>query len=139
MDLAIGGLRRARASKDIRSRIGWVVQHSQHIMVFYLSPHKFSVMRPTAHPPWKEEVFLAKVANRRKSRSGVLEAVKHLTNRCLHLHIVVKHNRVAFGVTQPNGQGQFEGSTPCFVENTPLQTSTQHKKLSLRHRPLHYV
>src|SRR5258708_39620377 len=91
-----------------------------------------SVRRPTAPPPWKEEVFLAKVANRRKSRSGVLEAVKDLTNGGLHLHIGVKHNRVAFGLTQPNGQVQFEGSTPCFVENTTLQTRTQHNKISIR-------
>jgi hypothetical protein len=84
-------------------------------------------------------VFLTKVAHRRKSRSGVLKAVKDLTNSGLDLHIGVKHNRITFGVTQPNGQGQFEGATPCFVENTPLQAGTQHKQLRLRHCPLHYV
>src|SRR5207248_4374181 len=100
-----------------------------------LSPHNFAVMRTAPDPPRKEEVFLAKVANGRKSRSGVLKAVKDLANGGLHLYIGVKHNRVAFGVTQPDGQSKFEGSTPCFIENTPLQTGTQHKQLSLRHSP----
>jgi hypothetical protein len=72
-----------------------MVQHPQHIMVLYLSPHKFSVMRTAPDPPWKEEVFLAKVAHRRKSRSGVLKAVKDLSNGGLHLLIGVKSNRVA--------------------------------------------
>jgi hypothetical protein len=71
------------------------VQHPQHIMVLDLSPHKFSVMRAAPDPPWKEEVVLAKVAHRRKSRSGVLKAVKDLSNGGLHLHIGVKHNCVA--------------------------------------------
>src|SRR5437588_11918992 len=135
MNFAIDGLGRARASKDIGSCIGWVMQNPQHIMVLDLSPHNFSLMRPAPHPSWKEEVFLAKVANRRKSRSSVPKAVKDLPNGGLHLRIGVKNNGVAFGVTQPNGQGKFEGSTPGFVEDTPLQTGTQHKKLSLRHGP----
>ncbi len=65
----------------------------------------------------------------------MLKTAKDLPNGGLHLHIRVKHNRVAFGVTQPNRQGQFEGATPCFVEDAPLQTGTQHKQLRLRHRP----
>jgi hypothetical protein len=93
-------------------------------------------MGPAPDPPGKEQMFLVKVANGRKSRSGVLKAVKDLPNGGLHLHIGVKNNRVAFGVTQPNGQGKFEGSTPGFVEDPLLQTGTQHKKLSLRHGSL---
>jgi hypothetical protein len=64
-------------------------------MMLDLSPHDFSLMWPAPHPPWKEEVFLAKVAHRRTSRSGVLKAVKDLPNGGLHLHIGVKHNGVA--------------------------------------------
>src|SRR6266568_3132138 len=131
MNLSISGLCRARASKDVGSRIGWVVQNPQHIMMLDLSPHNFSLMRPAPNPPRKEQMLLVKVANGRKSRSGMLKAVKDLAYGGLHLQIGVKNNSVAFGVTQPNGQDKFEGSTSCFVENPPLQTSTQHKKLSL--------
>src|SRR5712692_1655321 len=105
-------------------------------MVLYLSPHNFSLMRPTSNPPRKEQMFLVKVANGRKSRSGMLKAVKDLANGGLHLHIGVKNHGVAFGVTQSNGQDEFEGSTSCLVEDSPLQTGTQHKKFSLRHRSL---
>src|SRR5712692_7420608 len=87
----------ARASKNIGSCIGWVVQNPQHIMVLYLSPHNFSLMRPTSNPPRKEQMFLVKVANGRKSRSGMLKAVKDLANGGLHLQIRVKNNGVAFG------------------------------------------
>ena len=76
-------------------------------------------------------MFLVKVTNGRKSRSGMLKAVKDLANGGLHLDIRVKNNGVAFAVTQSHGQDEFEGSTPCLVEDTPLQTGTQHKKLSL--------
>src|SRR6266568_440458 len=84
MHLAISGFCGTRASKDVGSCIGWVVQHSQYIMVFYLSPHNFSLMRSAAHPPGKEQTFLVKVADSRKSRSGVLKAVKDLANGGLH-------------------------------------------------------
>src|SRR5712691_10531240 len=104
-------------------------------MVLQLSPHNFSLMRPAPDPPRKEQVLLVKVANSCKSRSGVLKAAKDLPNGGLYLQIGVKNNRVAFGVTQPNGQGKFEGSTPGFVEDPSLQSGTQHKKLSLRHSP----
>src|SRR5260221_12044492 len=100
-------------------------------MVLYLSPHQFSLMRSAPDPPRKEQMFLVKVANGRKSRSSVLKTVKDLPNGGLHLHIGVKNNGVAFGVRQPNGQGKFEGSTPCEVSDPPLQAGTQHKKLSL--------
>ncbi|GHO79974.1 hypothetical protein KSD_77450 [Ktedonobacter sp. SOSP1-85] len=43
----------------------------------------------------------------------------------------IKHNRVGFSVTQPDGQGQFEGTTPSLVEDTPLQAGAHDKKLSL--------
>src|SRR5712691_3466382 len=125
MHLAISGFRGTCASKDVGSCIGWVVQHPQYIMVFYLSPHNFSLMRPAPNPPGKEQTFLVKVANGRKSRSGVPKAVKDLLNGGLHLPIGVKNNGVAFGVTQPNGQNKLEGSTSCFVENASLQTGTQ--------------
>ena len=95
MNLSISGLCRARASKDVGSRIGWVVQNPQHIMMLDLSPHNFSLMRPAPNPPGKEQMFLVKVANGRKSRSGVLKAVKDLANGGLHLHIGVKNNGVA--------------------------------------------
>src|SRR6266700_5987097 len=108
MNLSISGLCRARASKDVGSRIGWVVQNPQHIMMLDLSPHNFSLMRPAPNPPRKEQMFLVKVANGRKSRSGVLKTVKDLANGGLHLHIGVKNHGVAFGVTQSNRQGQFE-------------------------------
>lgn len=78
-------------------------------------------------------MFLVKVTNGRKSRSGVLKAVKDLANGGLHLYIGVKNNGVAFGVTQSHGQDQFESSTSYFVEDPALQAGTQHKKLSLRH------
>src|SRR2546428_8169106 len=84
MNLSISGLRRARASKNIGTCISWVVQNPQHIMVLYLSPHNFSLMRPASNPPRKEQMFLVKVANGRKSRSGVLKAVKDLANGGLH-------------------------------------------------------
>src|SRR5437868_1713370 len=136
MHLAIGSLAGMCSSIDISSCISWVVQHPQHIMMLDLSPHNLSLMWTTPDPPGKEQMLLVKVANRRTGRSGVLKAVKDLPNGGLHLHIGVKHNRVAFGVTQSNRQDQFEGSTPCFVEDPPLQTGTQHKQLSLRHGPL---
>jgi hypothetical protein len=104
-------------------------------MVFYLSPHNFSLMRPTPNPPRKEQMFLVKVAHGCKSRSGVPKAVKDLANGGLHLQIRVKNNGVAFGVTQSHGQDEFEGSTSCLVEDPPVQTGAQHKKLSLRHGP----
>src|SRR5450755_4536208 len=131
MHLSISGLCRAGAPKDVGSCIGWMVQHSQHIMVLDLSPHNFTLMRSAPNPPRKEQMLLVKVANGRKSRSGVLKAVKDLANGGLYLYIGVKNNGLAFGVTQPHGQGQFEGSPSGFVENSPLQTGTQHKKLSL--------
>src|SRR6266566_1665949 len=130
MNLAISGLRRTGAAKDIGSRIGRVVENPQHIMVLQLSPHKFSLMRPAANPPRKEHVFLVKVADGRKSRAGVLKTAKDLANGGLHLQIGVKNYPVAFGVTQPNRQGKFEGSTSCFVQNASLEAGTQHKKLS---------
>src|SRR5260370_1033306 len=136
MNLSISGLCRARASKNIGSCIGWMVQNPQHIMVLDLAPHNFSLMRPAPNPPRKEQMFLVKVANGRKSRSGMLKAVKDLPNGSLHLQVRVKNNSVAFGVRQSNGQGQFDGSTPCFVEDTPLQAGTQHEKLIFRHRSL---
>jgi hypothetical protein len=105
-------------------------------MVFDLSPHHFSLMRPTPNPPRKEQVVLVKVAHGRKSRSRMLKAAKDLPNGGLHLHIGVKNNGVGFGVTQSHGQDEFEGSTPCLVEDSPLQTGTQHKKLSLGHGAL---
>src|SRR5436309_12773645 len=104
-------------------------------MMLDLSPHYFSLMWPTPDPPGKEELLLAKVTNGREGRSGVLKAVKDLLNGGLHLHIGVKHNGIAFGVSQPNGQDKFEGSTSCFVEDPPLQTGAQHKQLCLRHSP----
>src|SRR5947209_8536402 len=100
-------------------------------MMLDLSPDNFSLMRPAANAPGKKQMLLVKVANGRKSPSGVLKAAKDLANGGFHLHIGVKHNGVAFGVTQPHGQDQFEGSTSRFVEDPPLQTSTQHKKLRL--------
>src|SRR5207302_10881697 len=84
MNFSIGGLCRARTSKNIGSCIGRVVQHPQHIMVLDLSPHNFSLMRPAPHPPRKKQMLLVKVANRRKSRSGVFKAVKDLPNGGLH-------------------------------------------------------
>jgi hypothetical protein len=72
MNFSIGGLCRARTSKNRGSCIGRVVQHPQHIMVLDLSPHNFSLMRPAPHPPRKEQMLLVKVANGRASRSGVL-------------------------------------------------------------------
>jgi len=84
MNLSIGSLRRARTSKNIGPCIGWVVQNPQHIMVLDLSPHNFSLMRPASNSPRKKQVFLVKVANGRKSRSGVLKAVKDLANGGLH-------------------------------------------------------
>src|SRR5260370_1291312 len=100
-------------------------------MVLQLSPHNFSLMRPAANPPRKEQVLLMKVADGRKSRAGVLKTAKDLANGGLHLQMGVKNNPVAFGVTQTNRQGKFEGSPPRFVENASLQASPQYKKLSL--------
>src|SRR5438876_1287798 len=117
MHLSIGSLRRARASKNIGPCISWVMQHSQHIMVLDLAPHNFSLMWATSHPPGKEQMFLVKVTNGRKSRAGMLKAVKDFPNSGLNLHIRIKNNGVAFGVRQPNGQDQFESSTSCFVED----------------------
>src|SRR5215510_13179593 len=131
MHLSISRLRRAGTPVDIGSCIGRVVQHPQDIMVLDLSPHKFSLMWSTPDSPWKEQTVLAKVAHRRKSRSGVRKACKDLPHGGLHLRIGVKHNGVAFSVRQPNRQDDFEGSPPGFVEDPPLQTSTQDKKLSL--------
>ena len=77
-------------------------------MVLYLTPHNFSLMRPAPDPPWKEEVFLAKVANRRKSRSGVLKAVKDLPKGVLHAALWGQAQSCRGSrVTQPNGQGKF--------------------------------
>ena len=50
MHLSIGGLRRARASKDVGSCIGWVMQHPQHIMMLDLSPHNFSLSVARTEP-----------------------------------------------------------------------------------------
>src|SRR5262249_41986482 len=136
MHLAIGSLGGARASIDIGSCIGRVMQHAQDIMMLYLCPHNLSQMRTAPNPPRKEQMGLSKVANCCARRSSMLKAVKDFLNGSLYLHIGVKHNRIAFGVTQSNGQGKFEGSTPGFVENTPLQPGAQHKKLSLTHGAL---
>src|SRR5947209_8637120 len=115
MDLTISGFRGTCASKDIGSCIGWMMQNPQDIMVFDLSPHNFSLMRPAPNPPGKEQMLLVEVANGRKSRSSVLKAVKDLANGGLHLQVRVKNNGIAFGVTQPHRQDQFEGSTSCIV------------------------
>lgn len=131
MHLAISRLRRAGAPKDVGSCIGRMVQHSQYIMMLDLSPDKFSLMRPAANAPGKKQMLLVKVADGRKSRSGVLKAAKDLANGGLYLHIGVKHNPIVFGVTQSHGQDQFKGSTPCFVEDASLQTGSQHKQLGL--------
>src|SRR6266699_3391123 len=70
MNLAISSLRRACTPEGIGSCVGWVMEHSQHIMVLDLSPDNLSLMRPTTNAPRKEQMLLAKVANGRKSRSG---------------------------------------------------------------------
>src|SRR5260221_14538813 len=104
-------------------------------MMLDLSPHQFSLMWPAPDAPGKEQLVRAKVTHGRESRSGVLKAVKDLPNGGLPLHIGVKHNGIAFGVSQSNGQDKFEGATACFVEDAPLQTGAQHKELRLRHGP----
>src|SRR5947209_3740549 len=108
-----------------------MVQHSQHIMMLDLSPDNFSLMRPTPNAPGKEQMLLVKVANGRKSRPGVLKAAKDLANGGLYLDIRIKNNRIAFGVTQANGQDQFQGSPPCLVEDATLQAGSKHKQLGL--------
>src|SRR5437870_13365150 len=104
-------------------------------MVLDLPPDNFPLMRSTPNAPGKEQVLLVKVAHGRKSRSGVLKALKDLSNGGLHLQIRVKNNRIVFSVTQPNRQGQFEGSTSRLVEDASLQTGTEHKQLGFRHGP----
>jgi hypothetical protein len=108
-----------------------MVQHPQHIMMLDLSPDNFSLMRPTANAPGEKQMLLVKVANGRKSRPGVLKTAKDLANGGLYLHIRIKNNRIAFGVTQSNGQDQFKCSTPCLVEDTSLQAGSKHKQLGL--------
>jgi hypothetical protein len=124
VDFSIGRLGQACSPIGIRSRIGWLVQNSQHIVVLDFSPHDFPLMWPAPYPPRKEQVFLVKVANRREGRSGVLKKAKDLANGSLHLEIGIKDNHVTVGVTKTDGYGKVEGSTPCFVENPSLETST---------------
>src|SRR5215472_14605517 len=62
----------------------------------------------------------------------MLKTVKDLANGGLDLHIGVKHDQGAFGVTQSNRQDEFEGSTPGFVEDPTLQAGTQYKELGFR-------
>lgn len=79
------------------------MQDPQHIMVLQLSPHNFSLMWSTTNASRKKEMFSVKAANRREGRSGVLEAEKDLPDGSLDWQIGIKHNRVSFRVTQPNG------------------------------------
>ena len=72
-------------------------------MMLDFSPRKFADVWPTANPPRKEQMVLAKVTNGRKSGSGVSKTAKDLPKSGLYLQIRIKHNPIAFGVTQPNG------------------------------------
>lgn len=85
MNLAIHGLGRAGAAKDIGTRIGGLMQDPHHIVVLNWSPGAFSLMGSTVNPPRKEQVVLVKMANRRTGRASVLKAAKDLTNARLHL------------------------------------------------------
>ena len=116
--LAIGGSGDVGASKDIGACVGWLVQHPQHIMMLELSPGELSLMGATADPPWKEQMLLTKMANRCASRSGLLKAAKDGTNSRLDLQVRIQDNGIRLSVTQSNGQGEFESSTPRFVQDT---------------------
>jgi hypothetical protein len=61
-----------------------MMQYAQDIMMLDLSPDNFPLMRSTAHSPRKEQMVLAKVRNRGKSRAGMLKALKNLSNGGLH-------------------------------------------------------
>jgi hypothetical protein len=106
------------------------MQHSHHIMVLDLCPQQFSWMRPATHAPAEEQMVLMKVANQSLGGAGLLKAAKDLANGGLYLQIGIKDSQVAFGVTHPNRQGQFEGPTPCTVPDPALQARAKHKKLS---------
>src|SRR6266700_3386999 len=98
MDLSIGCFGRTCSPEDISSCIGWLVQHTQHIMVLDFSPRNLSLMRSVTNPPRKEHLFLVKMANGRECRTGMLKAAKDLTNARLHQQIWIKNNDFVLGV-----------------------------------------
>lgn len=63
----------------------------------------------------------------------MLKATEHFTNARLHLEIGIKDNQISLRVTQSNGQGEFERTTPRFTQNPSLETRSHHKKLSFTH------
>jgi hypothetical protein len=103
MELANGGFGRAGAPEDLRTRIGGLMQDAQYIVVLNRSPGEFSWMGTATDSSWKEQVLLAKLANRRTGGPGVLEAEKDLLDGSLYLQIGIKHHGIGFGVTQSNG------------------------------------
>src|SRR5215831_19110320 len=64
MDLPIGGSGHSRSSIDVSSRIRWLVEHPQNIMMLDFSPGDLSLMGSTTDPSWKEQSLLSKMANR---------------------------------------------------------------------------
>ena len=57
----------------------------------------------TPNPSREEQVVLVKVAYGRTGGPGMLKAEKDLTNGRLYLQVGIKHNRIGFGVAQPDG------------------------------------
>ena len=74
----------------------------------------------TTNPSRKEQVVLVKVAHGRTGGPCMLKAEKDLPNGRLDLQVGIKRNRIGFGVAQPDGEGQFEGTAPGIVSNASL-------------------